>query len=112
MVSSKCVTPMGGLFYLGLRLAVGSTVAHEARDSVSPTCLCVATLTVAVSTVFITAVGGGQQGHTHTMSVPVAHSVTGPRIVVFGSGGTLKAGCRVWGGRATSHPKTCQVEPL
>lgn len=70
------------MFYLGLRLAVRSFLAHEARDSVSPACLCVATLTVAVSTVFITAVGGGQ-GHTHTMSVPVAHSVTGPRIVVF-----------------------------
>lgn len=103
---------MGGLFYVGLKLAVGSAVAHEVRDSASPTCLCVPTLTMAVSTVSITAGGGGQQGHTDTTSVPVAHSVMGPSIVIFGAGGALKAGCRVWGGRATSCPTTCQVEPL
>lgn len=96
------VSPPWGACFICLKLAAGSTVVHEVRDSASSTCLCVPALTVAVSTISIMAGGGGQQGHTDTASVPVAHSVMGPRIVVFGTGGTLKAGCRVWGGRATS----------
>ena len=96
------VSPLQGACFICLKLVVGSAVVHEVRDSASSTCLCVPTLTVAVSTVSITAGGRGQQGHTDTASEPVAHSVMGPRIVVSGAGGTLKAGCRVWGGRATS----------